>query len=235
MKRNPDTLSFFEHLYELRGRVIKSVIVFIAASCIFYNFVDPVLQFLIKPVGKLVFTAPADAFVTRINLTMYGGFLLALPFVVYQIWQFVAIGLKETEKKYILWFGPISLVLFFCGTLFAYFVAIPISLHFLLSFATDHIEPMITIKSYISYIGSFILAFGVVFEMPLVLMFLAKIGIATPEFLVQKRRHAIVLILIISAILTPPDVVSQIIMAAPMLILYEISILFCRINFQQSS
>ncbi|HBR14423.1 MAG TPA: twin-arginine translocase subunit TatC [Candidatus Omnitrophica bacterium] len=233
MRKKADDLSFFEHLDELRVRLIKSLGAVIIAACFFYVFIDRTLAWVIKPVGKLVFTSPADAFMARLTLTIFGGFLLALPVVLYQIWRFVAAGLQEKEARTILIFGPASLGLFFLGGLFAYFVAVPMSMNFLLSFSSELMVPMITVKSYISFVGSFILSFGVVFELPLILMFLTKIGIATPAFLVQKRRHAIVIILIVSAILTPPDCVSQLIMAVPLMVLYEVGVLVSKLTYRR--
>jgi sec-independent protein translocase protein TatC len=121
--------------------------------------------------------------------------------------------------------------LFIAGGLFAYFVAIPVALRFLLSFSTATIVPMITVKNYIAFVGTMLLAFGIIFELPLVIMFLTRIGIATPKFLAEKRRHAIVLILIVSAILTPPDCFTQALVALPLMILYEIGLLASKMAF----
>ncbi len=230
MSRNPDDLSFVGHLEELRSRLIKSLLAVLVAACFFYAFIDKILVVLIQPVGKVVFTSPTDAFVARVTLTLYGGVLLALPVIIYQVWRFVAAGLKDNERKYIFLLAPFSLLFFLVGGLFAYFIMIPVSLRFLLSFSSDFIVPMITIKNYISFVGMMILAFGVVFELPLVLVFLTKIGIVTPQFLAEKRRHAIVFILIVSALLTPPDAVTQIIMSVPLVVLYEIGIMACRLT-----
>ncbi|OGX37748.1 MAG: twin arginine-targeting protein translocase TatC [Omnitrophica WOR_2 bacterium RIFCSPHIGHO2_02_FULL_50_17] len=230
MSRNPDDLSFVGHLEELRSRLIKSLLAVLVAACFFYAFIDKILVVLIQPVGKVVFTSPADAFVARVTLTLYGGVLLALPVIIYQVWRFVAVGLKDNERKYIFLLAPFSLLFFLAGGLFAYFIMIPVSLRFLLSFSSDFIVPMITIKNYISFVGMMILAFGAVFELPMVLVFLTKIGIVTPQFLAEKRRHAIVFILIVSALLTPPDAVTQIIMSVPLVVLYEIGIVACRLT-----
>ncbi|MBI5415324.1 MAG: twin-arginine translocase subunit TatC [Candidatus Omnitrophica bacterium] len=228
MTRNPNDLSFLEHFDELRSRLIKSLIAVAVAACLFYPFVDPVLAFLIRPVGRVVFTSPADAFAARFMLVVWGGVILALPVVLYQFWRFVSAALKEHERKYVSFFAPFSLVLFFAGGAFGYFVMIPVGMKFLLGFATDFMVPMITVQNYLSFVTTLVLAFGVTFELPLVLMFLAKIGIVTPAFLAQKRRHAIVIILIVSAVITPPDAVSQMIMALPLVVLYELGIIVSR-------
>ena len=226
-------ISFFDHIEELRSRLIKSVLAVAVGGCIFYLYIDRVLEAIVRPVGRVVFTAPGEAFVARILLTFIGGFFLALPVVLFQFWCFVAAGLKEDEIKYVRIFGPCSLFLFFLGGIFAYFVIIPISIHFLLSFSTPSIVPMITIKSYVSFVVTMLLAFGVVFELPLVLMFLTKIGVATPAFLVQKRKYAVVIILIVSAFITPPDCVTQILMALPLIVLYEAGIIISKITYRK--
>lgn len=229
MNQRVNDLSFFEHLDELRSRLIKSFAAVVVAACVCYSFIDSVLEVLIRPVGRVVFTSPSDAFVARVTLAVCGGIMLAFPVILYQIWRFVSDGLKAREKKYVYVFGPCSLILFVAGALFAYFIMIPVSIKFLLSFSTDLIVPMITLQNYISFVGMLVLAFGVVFELPLVLMFLTQIGVVTPQFLSEKRRHAIVLILIVSAVITPPDAVTQLIMAGPLMVLYEIGILASRL------
>jgi sec-independent protein translocase protein TatC len=234
MNQKVNELSFLDHLDELRSRLIKSFVAVIVAACFFYSFIDSILTVLIRPVGRVVFTSPSDAFVARVTLAVCGGIVLAVPVILYQIWMFVSEGLKEREKRYVYFFGPCSLILFILGALFAYFVMIPVSIKFLLSFSTESIVPMITLQNYISFVGMLILAFGVVFELPLVLMFLTKIGVVTPLFLSEKRRHAVVLILIVSAVLTPPDAVTQLIMAGPLTVLYELGILISRLVYKKN-
>jgi sec-independent protein translocase protein TatC len=233
MNKSPSNISFFDHIGELQDRLIKSIIAIFIASCVFYVFIDEVFMILVKPVGKLIFTAPGESFIARVTLTLFGGFFLALPVVLYQAWMFVAAGLKEHEIRYIKFFAPCSFLLFIAGGMFAYLVTIPISIRFLLSFSSEYVVPMITVKNYISFVGTMVLAFGVVFELPLVLMFLAKIGIATPEFLVQKRKYAVVIILIVSAFLTPPDLITQVIMAVPLIILYEVGIMAVKLTYRE--
>lgn len=202
------------------------------ACVISYSWMGALLDYLLAPVGQVVFTSPGDAFAARLQLTFITGCLAASPVLLYQIWKFAQAGLRDKEKKSIIFFIPVSVILFLAGVAFGYFVAVPFSIHFLLGFASDRMIPMITIQSYISFVGSMLLGCGIVFEMPLVMAFLTKIGIATPAFLIQKRRHMIVVILIISAIITPPDVFSQIIMAIPLLILYEIGVMASKTVFR---
>ncbi len=216
--------TFFDHLDELRLRILKALAFWAVASCLVYRYIDPIIEFFITPVGQVVFTSPEEAFVTRFMVTLLGGFLLAFPLILYQIWAFLRVGLTEKEKKFVIIYFPFSLLLFVLGVLFAYTIFIPLTLKFLLSFSSDVMVPMITAKNYLSFVGTLIFACGVVFEMPLVLIVLTRMGIATPAFLVQKRRHAIVILLIISAVITPPDLISQILLAIPLIVLYEIGV-----------
>ncbi len=226
MSQSEIFVSFFSHLEELRDRLLKALGAFALGTTMAWNFIDPVIGFVVRPVGRIIFTSPEDAFNARMTLSMLGGFLLALPVILYQLWQFISLGLTAQEKKCVKIFGPLSLGFFFAGTAFGYFVMPPISLNFLMSFSSAWMVPMITVDKYISFVGTIVLSSGVTFELPLLLAFLARIGIATPQFLRQKRRYAIVIILIVAAILTPPDVVSQIILTIPLLILYELGIFF---------
>lgn len=234
MGRSSKSATFFEHLDELRGYAVKSIAAVVLASCVTYFFTDPILAFLVKPAGKLFFLSPADAFLAHLGLALWLGFFLALPFVIYQVWLFFSSGLKENEQRYVLIFTPLSILTFFIGGCFAYFIMVPIALKFLLGFSSEYMVPMITVGNYVSFVGTLILAFGVLFELPLILMFLTKIGIATPEFLIQKRRVAIIAILILSAVITPPDCITQVIMAGPLVVLYEIGIFASKLVYSRA-
>ena len=217
--------SFFSHFSEFRIRVIKILVVFVLAAIGFYFATPRVLDFIIAPAGHLVFFNPQDAFSAYMQVTLVGGFVISLPFTVYQIWAFSVEALKEKEKSGIVIFALISLFLFLAGMCFGFWVIVPWAYQFLLSFATPRMVAMISVSEYISFVMTWVLTMGAVFELPLLMAFLASIGIASPEFLRQKRRHAIVLILIVSAVLSPPDVVSQLIVAAPLFVLFEIGII----------
>lgn len=221
-------LTLVEHLEELRLRIIKSVIFIAVASLFVYNFSDKILSYLVKPVGKVVFLSPAEAFMTKLKIGFFGGLFVASPFVTYQVWKFVSAGLNRSERKYALLFCPVSFILFIIGAGFGYFIIIPIGLKLLLAYATDVMTPMIRVADYISFIGALSFVFGVVFQVPLIILFLAKIGVVNTAFLSSKRRHAIVIIFIVAAALTPPDVVTQFLMAVPLIILYEVGIIFSR-------
>lgn len=225
-------LTLTEHLEDLRISIIKSAVVVIIVSCLAYRFADGIIPSLVKPVGKLVFIAPHEAFISKIKISLFVGLLLSLPFILYEIWRFASSALMPDEKKYTLIFGPLSLIFFFLGVFFGYFIIVPIGMKFLLSFGTDFITPMISIDRYITFVGTLTLSFGIVFELPLISLFLTKIGLITPHFLLRKRRHAVVLIFIVAAILTPPDVITQFLMALPLLVLYEICIIFSKIVYK---
>jgi sec-independent protein translocase protein TatC len=228
-------LSFFDHLDELRVRLVKVLAVYAICVIGVFSQIDRLVDWIMKPIGQVVFTSPEQAFVAQMNLAFLAGFILALPFTVYHIWEFISLGLTDKEKKYTRIYGPLSFLCFAVGVGFAYWVMIPMSLRFLLNFSSDLFIPMITVDKYISFVGTWIIACGIVFELPLAMAFLASIGIATPEFLRQKRRYAILGILIVSAIITPPDVMSQLLMAGPLILLYEIGIIVTRLTYQPSS
>jgi len=222
--------TFIEHLDELRSRLIKSVISIILASCIFYTFKDIVFHFIVKPVGRLIFIAPTEAFITNVKVALLGGLYLSSPFIFYQIWGFLSQGLERKERRYALIFGIFSFIFFMLGSFFGYSVIVPIGTKFLLGFGTSSLTPMITVDKYISFVGSLTFAFGVAFQLPLVILFLTKIKILSPESLSKNRKYAILIIFIVAAIFTPPDVVTQCMMAIPLIALYELSVFLSKLS-----
>jgi sec-independent protein translocase protein TatC len=168
------------------------------------------------------------------KVAFVAGLILASPFVLYQIWAFVAPGLYQKEKKYVVPFVLGGTVFFALGVLFGYFVALPVGFKFLLGYATDFIKPMPSMKEYLSFSIKFLLAFGLVFEFPVVLVLLSRIGVVDARTLARQRKYAILLIFVFAAVLTPPDIVSQVIVALPMIGLYELSILLSRLFGKKS-
>ena len=223
-------LTIVEHLSELRRRVIYILISVLITSGVGYHFIDEILAFitLAGKVENLVFINPTEAFFVIIKLSILVGIIGAMPFIQYQLWKYIGIALKKQERKYIFYFGPVSLILFLIGAGFAFRTVLPMAMRFLLSFSKDFIEPMITLNAYVSFLIKMVTAFGVMFELPLVVLFLSKIGLVTPEALKKGRKYAVVVIFVVAAVLTPPDVISQIMLAVPILILYEISIWICK-------
>lgn len=223
-------MSLIGHMDELRRRLIISILTVLACSLFSYFYSDKILAILKKPFPhSLVFISPQEPFIITLKIAIFAGIIFALPMIIYQVWRFVSSGLKEKEKRYLFVYVPFSLLLFLSGASFAYFLVIPIGLRFLLSFGGGSLEPMISISKYLSFITLMTLAFGIVFELPVVFLILARMGIVSPQFLAKKRKVFIVAIFILAAILTPPDAFTQILLAVPLLILYEVSILLTKI------
>jgi sec-independent protein translocase protein TatC len=177
----------------------------------------------------LIFTNLPEAFFTYLKVAFLTGIGLASPIIIYQFWMFVAPGLYEKEKRLLLPIVFLSTLFFVGGALFGYFIVFPYGFEFFLGFATETIRPMPSMKEYLSFAAKLLLAFGIVFELPLVITFMAKLGLVTVPFLKRNRKYAILLFFAGAAILTPPDVVTQIMMALPLMLLYEISIIGARI------
>lgn len=224
------------HLKELRTRLIASFVAIGIGFVLCYIFSQTLFNILAKPLfkilpqgGSLIFISVAEAFFTYMKVAFIGGLILASPFVLYQIWAFVAPGLYRHEKRYVL---PLLLggsFFFLLGILFGYFIAIPVGFRFLLGYAADLIKPMPSMKEYLSFSVKFLLAFGLVFEFPVVLVILARIGVIDARMMAKQRKYTILLIFIFAAIMTPPDLISQVILAFPLMGLYELSILLARL------
>ena len=223
-------LTIVEHLGELRKRIIYILIAVLIAAGGAYHFIDEILAFITTAgkVENLVFINPTEAFFVIVKLSILVGIIGAMPFIQYQVWKYVGVALKKNERKYLIFFGPVSLILFLIGAGFAFRTVLPMAMRFLLSFAKDNIESMITLNNYVSFLIKMVSAFGLMFELPLVVLFLSKLGIVTPEALKKGRKYAVVVIFVVAAVLTPPDVISQIMLAVPILLLYEISIWICK-------
>ncbi|MCM8800882.1 MAG: twin-arginine translocase subunit TatC [Candidatus Omnitrophica bacterium] len=214
------------HLSELRKRIIHSLIAIILCSIIMWPFMNKVLESLARPLGKLVFISPFEAFWIRIKLSFFLGLILSLPFVLFQIWNFIQKGLLPREKRFILPLTISSLFLFYLGGLFAYFLILPVGMKFLLSYGSETLVPMISVSRYLSFLLCLVFSFGLIFELPLVVGFLTSFGILKSDGLKRNRKVAILGIFIAAAALTPgPDIFSQLLLAVPLLILYEIGIL----------
>jgi sec-independent protein translocase protein TatC len=229
------------HLRELRKRLILSFIAVGGGFALCYALAEKIFDILAAPLlkvmptgGSLIFTSVAEAFFTYMKVAFIAGLILASPFVLFQIWAFVAPGLYRHEKKYVIPFVLAGSFFFALGIFFGYYVAIPVGFKFLLGFATDFIKPMPSMKEYLSFSIKFLFAFGLVFEFPVVLVLLARIGVVDAKTLAGQRKYAILLIFIFAAIVTPPDIISQVIVALPMIGLYELSILLSRLFGKKS-
>jgi len=178
---------------------------------------------------KLIFTGLPEAFFTYLKVAFLSGIILAAPVIFYQFWMFVAPGLYDKEKRLMLPVVVLSTIFFVGGAFFGYFIVFPYGFKFFLGFSSDIIRPLPSMREYLSFASTLLLAFGLVFELPLIVTFLAKLGMVSVSFLKKNRKYAILLFFTVAAILTPPDVVTQIMMALPLMVLYEISIVGARI------
>ncbi len=254
MSKKINEMSFLNHLEVLRWTLVRSSLFILAFGVIAFIFKDFIFNHIIlKPKDPTFFTyeflcsvsqklgtdglcideipfivqsrTMAGQFSAHIWTSIAVGFIMAFPFVAWEFWKFIKPGLYENETKNTKSFIFISSILFFIGVLFGYYVITPISINFLGSYrVAEEVKNNIDLSSYIGLLKASCLASGLIFEMPIVIYFLTKFGLVTPEFLRKYRKYALVLVLILAALITPPDVISQVIVAIPMLILYEISI-----------
>jgi len=226
-----EKLPLLEHLRELRKRLFRVVIVLVVGFFACYGVSEQVYGFISRPLtavlpsgSKLIYTAPHGAFFTYMKVALMCSLFGTSPYTFYQLWAFIAPGLYKEEKRAVLPLALLSAFFFISGAVFCYYLVFPIAFTFFMGFTTDMIVPMISVEEYLSFALKLMIAFGVVFEMPLFSFFLSKMGLITPDSMRKYRKYAILGIFIVAAVLTPPDVFSQCLMAAPMLLLYEVSI-----------
>ncbi len=226
-EQNERVMPFLEHLEELRHRLLKCILSVVLLSLGSYFFSKQIMKILLRPYPHdktLIFLKPTEGFLVYIKISVFVGIILSLPVIFYQLWQFIAPGLYKKERRYVPMIVFFSTFFFLAGAFFCYFLIIPFGLNFLLGFTTGQLEPTIQITEYLKFVTLLIMVFGIIFELPLLSYFLTKMDLITPEFLRSKRRYGIVTIFIVAAILTPPDVITQLFLAGPLIILYEVSI-----------
>ena len=235
-------IPFTSHLEELRRRLIISFIAVAIGFVLSYGFKEKLFQILTRPLisvmetgDKLIFTGLPEAFFTYLKVAFLSGIILSTPIIFYQFWMFVAPGLYDKEKRLMVPIVFLSTLFFVGGSFFGYFIVFPYGFKFFLGFASEIIRPLPSMREYLSFASKLLLAFGVVFELPLIITFLAKLGIVSVSFLKKNRKYALLLFFVGAAILTPPDVVTQIMMALPLMVLYEISIVGAKIFGKKSS
>ena len=230
-KKSPDEMTFLEHLEDLRKRLVWSLgAVFIAVIPAFM-FAKPIYAFLSKPLTqylpegiKLVYTGITEPFMLYMKVAFVASLFVSCPFIFYQIWKFIAPGLYQKEKKYVWPFVFFTSLFFFGGAAFGYYVAFPFACKFFLNLGADF-SPMITVETFFGITLKVLLGIGLVFEMPTLIFFLAKMGIVTSKWMVKNFKYAILAVFIIAAVITPtPDMINQTLLAVPMLALYTLSI-----------
>jgi sec-independent protein translocase protein TatC len=236
-RTNPAEMPFLDHLEELRWRLIWSlaaVMVFAVVGFVLAERFD-LLGFLIEPIkpflhgSKLKYLSPTVPFFITLKLGILVGLILASPVVIYHVWAFLSPALLPTEKRAIVPSLYLGVVLFGIGMAMAYYLVLPVTLRFTMGFQTESLEQAIVIEEYLSVVVRLLLAFGIVFEMPVVILALSALGVVTPQFLASKRRYAIAIITVVSSVITPGDVVTvTVMMMLPLVALYELSILLSR-------
>ncbi len=240
MNKKVNESSFVGHLIELRTRLVHSLIFLSIFFLICYYFSDFIYGFLVEPYAKaaknddierrLIFTALQETFLTYLKVSFFAAFFITSPYILIQIWKFIAPGLYEHEKSAIMPYLIITPILFFLGGMLVYYLVMPLAIKFFLSFESSGITTNLPIQleakvnEYLSLVMKLIFAFGISFQLPVVLSLLARVGLIDSKFLKQRRKYVVVLIFAAAAILTPPDPVTQIGLAIPLLILYELSI-----------
>ena len=240
MTTDEGKMSFLDHLGELRTRIVWSLIPTAVGLIVAFRFSDRILQFIRRPLDRanvqLVSLTPTEGFWTSMKISMVMGVILAMPVILWQVWAFIAPGLHKHERRFAGPFVIVGSVLFLLGAAFALLVVMPFGVEFLLNFTKEQgIQPMISVSSHVDLVIKFTLGFGLVFELPLVLTMLSRMGIVTPKFLSKNRKYAILINFVIAAILTPtPDILNQSLMAGPLCVLYEIGIISARIFGKRS-
>ncbi len=258
-KKNPEEMTFLDHLEDLRWVLVRSAFAVLIMAAVAFTFSDILFDTIIfgpiNPdfytyhilcdlshkfgmddsmcIGKMDFIIQNTDVEGQVSMLVWicivTGFIMAFPYILFELWKFISPALYENERKNAKWFIAIASLLFFIGVLFGYFVIVPMSVNFFSSFkVSELIENEFNVNSYIGMIKTSVIASGLYFELPIIIYFLTKLGLVTAEFLKKYRKYAIVIILIVAAIVTPPDVVSQVLIAIPMLLIYEACIVMSK-------
>lgn len=227
--------TFLDHLEELRAVLLKCIIAVVFTSLLSFTFAGQISRVLQIPLRQaltgitLRALQPTEAFLASMKIAFVTGIIVALPVIVYQFWAFIAPGLNPKERRYVKIGSAFSFFQFFLGLFFCYYAILPLAVSFFYRYTLRlGVEVTWSISSYISFTLLLLFGFGVVFELPIVVVILGKLGLVTPQMLSKRRRHAVIIIFVAAAMLTPPDVISQLMMALPMILLYELSILLVK-------
>ncbi|MBE2984793.1 twin-arginine translocase subunit TatC [Campylobacter sp. RM9344] len=223
------------HLVELRKRLGLSVASVILAFVVCFTVWNPILAWMTEPLkavlpdgSNIIFTQVQEPFFTAMKVAFFAGLIVSLPIIFWQFWLFVAPGLYENEKKYVVPFVLAATIMFLCGAAFCYYVVIPLGFTFLVNFGGQLFTALPSIGEYVGFFTKLLVAFGIAFELPVITFFFAKLGLVDDIMLKKYFRYAVVIIFIFSAIVTPPDVISQFLMAFPLMGLYGLSILIAK-------
>ncbi len=230
------SMTIIEHLTELKKRLVIIVVANLLVAIISFNYVDIFMGYLLalNTEMQLVYISPSELFLVYIQIAIIAAIVICSPITIYQIYAFVKKGLYKRERLYILVSLFFGLICFAIGTYFCYMTVLPITLEFFTRIAIDEVSAMISVKSYTSFVNVMLLSFGVVFEMPVIIFLLTQLNIIKPEYLIKNRGMLIVVIFILAAVITPPDVISQLLLAIPMLILLQLSIFISSIVYKRN-
>ena len=222
-------MSLIAHLTELRSRIIKCLVAAGLGSVIGYYYIQEIMHYITLPAGKLYYMQPAEAFFTYLKVACVAGFLLALPIIFWQVWRFFLPALTTRERMVLGIVVPTSVVLFFCGLAFSFFLVLPAGIKFFLGFGNTELEALLSVDKYFDFVIMFVLPFGFIFELPLVITILGKMGLITSAFLKKYQRIIIFLSFVVGALITPtPDVFTQSMIALPIIVLYEVGYFIVR-------
>ena len=224
------------HIADLRKRVVISSITVVIMFFACFSFYEPILEWMMAPVKhalpagtSMIAVEIQETFFTAMKVAFFGGFIISLPVIFWQLWLFLAPGLYDHEKKLVVPFVFFATLMFLLGASFAYYIVVPVGFDFLIAFGNSVVSVLPSIGKYVGFFTKLLIGFGIAFELPVITFFLAKIGLVNDQMLKDFFRYAVVLIFIVAAVLTPPDVISQVLMAAPLLILYGVSIYIAKV------
>lgn len=223
-------MPFLAHLAELRRRLLWAFAAMAAATIASFPVAGTLAEFLMDPVPGLTFVylSPPELFLAYVRIAVLAGLMISSPVILFQIWMFVRPGLLKRERRAILAGLFLGAIFFAAGAAFAFLVLLPLTLRFFLQYATERIEALFSFGEYVGFVTSLVLSFGAAFELPVITAILAALGVVKGSTLAKARRYAVLLVFIVAAILTPPDVVSQVLLALPMLFLFELSVIAAR-------
>jgi sec-independent protein translocase protein TatC len=215
-------MSFLDHLAELRSVIVASVAAVLGLSIGFWVVSGPILDWIVRdvPVDHLTFLAPSEAFMVRTKMSFVLGAMVAFPYIGYRGWRFVSPGLFRRERRRIVPIAAASAALFYAGVVFSYFFVVPVIITFMLGYATERVQPMIAVGAYFDTVSRLCLGFGLAFQLPIVILLLAVVGLVSPHTFLRQWRYAVLIIFVAAAVLTPPDPASQVLMAVPLCVLY---------------
>ena len=224
------------HIADLRKRLTISTITVVVMFFACFSFYEPILEWMMAPVKhalpagtSMIAVEIQETFFTAVKVAFFAGFIISLPVIFWQLWLFLAPGLYDHEKKLVVPFVFFATLMFLLGASFAYYIVVPVGFDFLIAFGNSVVSVLPSIGKYVGFFTKLLIGFGIAFELPVITFFLAKIGLVNDQMLKDFFRYAVVLIFIVAAVLTPPDVISQVLMAAPLLILYGVSIYIAKV------